>query len=112
MVLKDHVQSRRPYPGPEFVKADRATNITKHTSYIMRIYATRDVTCVRRESSGVKARGRGLIEAQEWFFVTDLTAEGWCATFAEAVELAERRKRKRVSASLLRTKDHSKRRSS
>lgn len=79
--------------GAEFVKVERATNTTKRNSYTMRIYATRGRTCVRCESNGIKAPGRGRNESQEWFFATDLTAEGYSAAFAGAAGLAERRQR-------------------
>lgn len=42
--------------------------------------------CDARAVSGIKVPGRGHNGEQEWLLVTDLTAEGQFAAFAQAVE--------------------------
>lgn len=75
MKRKDHVLEAIEAFLPssaEFFKVERAKKTTKRNSY----NARSDRTCVQRESSSVKAPGRGGNEAQEWLFVRDLAAEG------------------------------------
>lgn len=48
--------------GPNFVKAER---VTERKSCTMRICATSDATCVRRETSGIKVSGKCRNGAQE-----------------------------------------------